>query len=123
MNHAKRNPGIPKRPNPQKNAKVVLVCGRITNAPKEHESKTGNIVVRCAVKAMLGRESSETWQVVAHNPHVCETIMELGANSHIALSGVPKIELASKHGETVIWRTLFAEKVLSLLREPEGSDE
>ena len=24
MNHAKRNPGIPKRPNPQKNAKVVL---------------------------------------------------------------------------------------------------
>jgi hypothetical protein len=25
MNHAKRNPGIPKRPNPQKNAKVVLV--------------------------------------------------------------------------------------------------
>jgi hypothetical protein len=26
MNHAKRNPGIPKRPNPQKNAKVVLGC-------------------------------------------------------------------------------------------------
>jgi PEP-CTERM motif len=24
MNHAKRNPGIPKRPKPQKNAKVVL---------------------------------------------------------------------------------------------------
>ena len=27
MNHAKRNPGIPKRPNPQKNAKVVLDGG------------------------------------------------------------------------------------------------
>jgi hypothetical protein len=29
MNHAKRNPGIPKRPNPQKNAKVVLVINKL----------------------------------------------------------------------------------------------
>jgi hypothetical protein len=33
MNHAKRNPGIPKRPNPQKNAKVVL-------APKRDRTPT-----------------------------------------------------------------------------------
>jgi len=32
MNHAKRNPGIPKRPNPQKNAKVVLGNHRTPHA-------------------------------------------------------------------------------------------
>jgi len=99
---------------------ATLICGRITNPPKEQESATGNLTVRCAVKAMLGREASETWQVVAHSPHVRETIMQLGVHSHIALSGVPRIEIASRQGETVIWRTLFAEKVLSLL--PEGDD-
>jgi hypothetical protein len=102
---------------------ATVICGRITNPPKEQESATGNFTVRCAVKAMLGRESSETWQVVAHSPHVRETIMQLGMHSHIALSGVPKIELVSKHGETVIWRTLYAEKALSLLPESDGSDE
>ena len=39
MNHAKRYPGIPKRPYPQKNAKVVLAnlgCGRALFLPGTH---------------------------------------------------------------------------------------
>jgi hypothetical protein len=35
MNHAKRNPGIPKRPNPQKNAKVVLALPRVKQEKEE----------------------------------------------------------------------------------------
>ena len=37
MNHAKRNPGIPKRPNPQKNAKVVLEGGLLARLGDQFE--------------------------------------------------------------------------------------
>jgi hypothetical protein len=40
MNHAKRNPGIPKRPNPQKNAKVVLGSGLIDQSQKATAAAT-----------------------------------------------------------------------------------
>ena len=43
MNHAKRNPGIPKRPNPQKNAKVVLA--RILGVYQEPPASAAPVTV------------------------------------------------------------------------------
>ena len=57
MNHAKRNPGIPKRPNPQKNAKVVLVrtIGRLPG------DAVSGIIVGCRRGPAVARRPTRVW--------------------------------------------------------------
>jgi len=102
---------------------ATLVCGRLLTHPKEHESKTGNFLVKARLKAMLGREASETWELLAYSPAAREAILTLGLGAHLAVTGVPKTEITMRQDETVISRTLFVDRVLSLLPQEEGSTD
>src|SRR5476649_1384872 len=53
MNHAKRNLGIPKRPNPQKNAKVVLASTSLADLFERSAKRSP------AVWASVGRGAGE----------------------------------------------------------------
>jgi hypothetical protein len=104
---------------------AVLLAGRLLTAPQEYENQSGTFTVKVKLKAALGREAAETWTLLAYAPAVRKEIMKLGAGAHLAVSGVPKTEItlqrrgANTEGETVIARTLFVDRVLSLVL-PEG---
>src|SRR5471032_2200593 len=101
MNHAKRNPGIPKRPKPQKNAKVVL--GGLDRAPAAREVASSRREPRIRRARVLVEERTG-----GHTLKRCRW-REKGARPGINSSscpafGVPFVALLRQRAAARAWR-------------------
>jgi len=98
-----------------------LIAGRLQQAPELRQTKDGQTVTVASVRARVGKNSTEVWQVQAHDRAAQVALMRLNAGDFVALQGVPNTRTASIKGQPVIQHVLFAETVLPL--KPEGGSD
>jgi single-stranded DNA-binding protein len=93
---------------------ATLISGRLVEAPELRQTKGGGHVVAFAfMRARLGKNATETWQVHVHDRAAQVTLMRLNAGDFVAVHGVPNTRVATV-GKPVIQHVLFAETVTPL---------
>lgn len=85
-------------------------------APELRRSKDGHVVA--FIRARVGKNSTETWQVHVHDRAEQVALMRLNAGAFVAVQGVPNARIASVKDRPVLQHLLFAETVTPL--KPEG---
>jgi len=93
---------------------AVLIAGRLLQAPEPRQTKDGHSLVVASVRARLGKDGTETWQIQARDRAAQAALMRLAAGDFLAVQGVPTTRSATIKGEQIIQRVLFAETVLPL---------
>ena len=93
----------------------TLIAGKLLSRPVETAGDYQRASAR--IIAALDKHDREVWTIFAHNATVRAKIMSLAIGEHLCAAGVPRV--AYRDGE--ISRTLFVERVLSLLPQGEGS--
>jgi hypothetical protein len=93
---------------------VTLLAGQLTTSPEQRKTKDGRTMVSASLKARLGRENVEGWQVIAYNHVAQQALLRLRAGEFLSLQGVPNIRTARVGGEPVLQRVLFIETVMAL---------
>jgi hypothetical protein len=99
----------------------ILISGQLTCAPEHKMAADGRPMVTASIKARLGRDKSEGWQIISFSPVVRKALSGLTVGSYVAAQGSPAIRVARIGAEPVIQRTVFAEAVLAL-KPGEASD-
>ena len=97
---------------------VTLIAGKLSGAPERRQTSNGRSIVKASVKARLGREQTQTWQVIAYDPAVQTELMRLNDADFLCLQGVPIFRTATVKGEPILQYILHPEAILSL--RPEG---
>jgi|SRR5271166_1775777 len=97
---------------------VSMIAGRLLSAPELRRTKDGRTIVVASVKARIGRDNTEAWQVHAHERIAQAALRSCASGDFVSIQGVPSTRSASIKGEPVIQRILHAETVLPL--KPEG---
>jgi hypothetical protein len=100
---------------------AILIGGQITTQPEFKKSAGGRAQVMTSVKARLGRDSTDGWQILAHDPAPRNALLGLKVGEHVAIQGVPTIRIAKVQGEAVAQKILHAQHVTPL-RSAGGDD-
>jgi hypothetical protein len=93
---------------------ATLIAGQLATAPEDKRTADGRSQVVTSVRARLGRESVEGWQVIGRNPAVRNALLRLKLGEYVSVQGVPCVRTAKVQGETIVQRILHAEHVMSL---------
>jgi hypothetical protein len=66
---------------------AVLVSGQITSQPEFKKSADGRSQVLTSVRARLGRDNSDGWQIIAHDPAPRSALLRLQNGEHCSIQG------------------------------------
>ena len=100
---------------------ATLISGSLVEAPELRQSKDGHAVAFAFIRARVGKNLTETWQVHVHDRAAQVTLMPLNAGAFVAVQGVPNARVSSLNGPPVLQHLLFAETVAPL--KPEGGED
>jgi hypothetical protein len=98
-----------------------LIAGRSVGPPEVRRTAEGHTLVIATVRARVGKNTTELWQLQARDRPAQAALMRLGSGDAIAVQGVPNSRDANISGKPVIQRVLYVEHVLPL--RSEGADD
>jgi hypothetical protein len=99
-----------------------LIAGRLVQAPERRLTKDGQSLVVASVRARIGKNGTEVWQIHCHDRAVQGALMRLGAGDFLAAQGTPIARTASIGGQSVLQHVLHVEKVVALKPEEIGNE-
>jgi hypothetical protein len=97
-----------------------LIAGPLGEAPELRRSKDGQVFAFAFIRARVGKNATETWQVHVHDRAVQVPLMRLSAGDFVAVQGVTNARVANIKGELVLHHLLFAETVTPLKGGDDG---
>jgi hypothetical protein len=97
---------------------VALLAGRLVGSPEVRQTAEGHALVIATVRARVGKNSTELWQLQARDRPAQADLMRLGSGDAIAVQGSPNSRDATVSGKPVIQHVLYVERILPL--RPEG---
>jgi hypothetical protein len=100
---------------------AVLIAGDLVGDPEPRPTADGRTIAVATVKARVGKNLVEHWQIQAHKREIQLALMRLKAGDFVAIQGVPNARTVTVGGKPVIQHILFAETVTPL--KPEGGDD
>jgi hypothetical protein len=97
----------------------ALIAGRLVGAPEVRQTSEGHALVIATIRARVGKNTNELWQLQARDRPAQATLMRLGSGDAIAVQGVPNSRDPNVSGELAVQHVLYVEHVLPL--QPEGA--
>lgn len=72
-----------------------LIAGKLLQAPELRRTRDGQTITIASVRARIGKNGTEVWQVHAHDRAAQVALMRMNAGDFVALQGVPNTRTAS----------------------------
>jgi hypothetical protein len=96
------------------------IARRLVGPLEVRQMAEGHTLVIATVRAKVGKNTTELWQLQARDRPAQAVLMRLGSGDASAVQGVPNTRVATV-GKPVIQHVLFAEHVTTL--KPEGGGD
>jgi hypothetical protein len=97
------------------------IARRLVGPLEVRQMAEGHTLVIATVRAKVGKNTTELWQLQARDRPAQAVLMRLGSGDASAVQGVPNSPDATVSGKLVIQHVLYVEHVLPL--RSEGGDD
>jgi hypothetical protein len=71
-----------------------LIAGRLVGPPEVRQTAKGSTIVIATVRARIGKNATETWQLQARDKVAQATLVRMGSGDFLAAQGVPNSRVA-----------------------------